>query len=236
MPASYETWASATNVQWICSVSMLLVLVLPGRSIERHFTATLVWTAVCGLTGVTSCMLAPGYLARAYLDRSKHFGALGGLLGLCALLQLAVLLRYGVVDRSFTFDPRILTLPMLLQTIFVPLFGVEWVGDLSAPLRDGARALSAFTYVAGLGLMLFAVAAVPKARTARSPCSSPACGFWSRSSTRSARSGRQLDLISGKGGARYFLFGAMCFCLLLALGTMSRSRAAGICRSGAARH
>ena len=29
MPASYETWASATNVQWICSVSMLLMLMLP---------------------------------------------------------------------------------------------------------------------------------------------------------------------------------------------------------------
>ena len=46
-------------------------------TIERHFGKVLVWTAICGLTGVTSCMLAPGYLARAYVDRSGHFALLG---------------------------------------------------------------------------------------------------------------------------------------------------------------
>ena len=224
MPASYETWASATNVQWICSVSMLLVLVLPREAIERNFATALAWTVICGLTGVTSCMLAPGYLARACIDRSRHFVLLGVLLALCALLQLALLMRYGVGGRLFVSDPRTLTLPTLLQTIFVPLFGVEWVGELSAPLRQGARALSAFTVLAALSLMLFAVAIAWWAR--RTWIVFVVAGLWilvSLVNTFGAL-GPPLDLISGKGSSRYFLFGAMCFCLLLAIGTTARSR------------
>ena len=224
MPASYETWASATNVQWTCSVSMLLVLVLPGGIIERHFAKMLVWTAICGLTGVPSCMLAPGYLARAFIDRSRHFAVLGTLLVLCAVLQLAVLMRYGVTDRSFALDPRILTLPTLLQTILVPLFGVEWIGTLSMQLRDGARALSAFVYLAGLSLMLFAVLAARRAQP--TAIILIVAGLWilvSLLNTFGAL-GPPLELMSGKGSARYFLFGAMCFCLLLAIGTAAGSR------------
>ena len=224
MPASYETWASATNVQWTCSVSMLLVLVLPSGTIERHFAKTLVWTAICGLTGVTSCMLAPGYLARACIDRSRHFAVLGALLVLCALLQLAVLMRYGVADRSFVLDPRILTLPTLLQTILVPLVGVDWIGELSAPLREGARALSAFVYLVGLSLMLLAVLVARRARP--TAIILIVAGLWVLVSVVNTFGalGPPLGLISGKGGARYFLFGAMCFCLLLAIGTAAGSR------------
>lgn len=224
MPASYETWASATNVQWICSVSMLLLLLLPREIIERNFAKTLVWTVICGLTGVPSCMLAPGYLARAGIDRSKHFALLGAVLTLCALFQLAVLMRYGVGGRLFASGPLMLTLPMLLQTIFAPLFGVDWAGELSAPLRQGARALSAFTVVAGLSLMLFAVAIAWRAR--RTGIVFIVAGLWilvSLLNTFGAL-GPPLDLISGKGSARYYLFGAMCFCLLLAIGTTARSR------------
>ena len=224
MPASYETWASATNVQWICSVSMLLVLMLPNELIERHFVKMLVWTAVCGFTGVPSCMLAPGYLARAYTDRSKHFAAFGAVLALCTLVQLAVAIRYGVGNRSFASDPRMLTLPMLLQTLFVPLFGIDWVGKLSVPLRQDARALSAFTVLAGLSLMLFVVAIAWRAR--RTAIVLVVAGLWILVSLVNTFGtlGSPLDLISGKGGERYFLFGAMCFCLLLAIGTTARSR------------
>ncbi len=224
MPASYETWASATNVQWICSVSMLLVLMLPNETVERHFAKTLVWTAICGLTGVTSCILAPGYLARAYLNRSRHFAVLGTLLALCAMLQLAVLMRFGVSGRSFVSDPRTLTLPTLLQTILVPLFGVDWVGELAAPLRDGARARSVFTYLVGLSLMLLAVAIAWRARP--TAIILIVAGLWilvSLVNTFGAL-GPPLELVSGTGGARYFLFGAMCFCLLLAIGTTAHWR------------
>ena len=224
MPASYETWASTTNLQWICSVSMLLVLALPHGSIERNFAKALVWVAACGLTGVPSCMLAPGYLARAYTERSKHFALLGAVLALCSLVQLAVLLRYGAGARSFNVDPRMLTLPTLLQTIFVPLFGVDWVGELAAPLRAGARALTAFTVLGGLSLMVLATGMAVRAQ--RSAVILIIAGLWilvSLLNTFGAL-GPPIELISGKGSSRYFLFGAMCFCLLLAIGTTARSR------------
>jgi hypothetical protein len=149
---------------------------------------------------------------------------LGTLLVLCALLQLAVLMRYGVADRSFVLDPRILTLPTLLQTILVPLVGVDWIGELSAPLREGARALSAFVYLVGLSLMLLAVLVARRARP--TAIILIVAGLWVLVSVVNTFGalGPPLGLISGKGGARYFLFGAMCFCLLLAIGTAAGSR------------
>lgn len=40
--------------------------------------------------------------------------------------------------------------------------------------------------------------------------------------------GKPLDLLSGWAGGRYFLFGSMCLCLILALGTTAASRAVAV--------
>jgi hypothetical protein len=91
-------------------------------------------------------------------------------------------------------------------------------------LRDGARALSAFVYLAGLSLMLFAVVVARRARP--TAIILIVAGLWVLVSVVNTFGalGPPLGLISGKGGARYFLFGAMCFCLLLAIGTTARWR------------
>ena len=170
-------------------------------------------------------MLAPGYLARAYIDRSKHFAVLGVVLALCALLQLAVLMRYGIGGRSFTLDPRILTLPMLLQTIFVPLFGVDWVGE-TVRGAAGRRTRVVRVHIPR-GIVVDAVRGRHRmAGAAHARSFFIVAGLWVLVSVINTFGslGSPLELISGKGGSRYFLFGAMCFCLLLAIGTTARSR------------
>ncbi len=225
MPATYEIWASATNVQWTCSVSMLLILLLPHDDIRRHFKKIVLWTALCGLTGVTSCMLAPGFLVRAWLERSKRLALLGVLLCVCALIQLVLLKVYGVHNRAFMIGPRILTIPMLLQTVLTPLVGVGLVETLARPMRDGsASALSfAFVYLAGLSLMLVAVAAALRAQ--RAALVAIVTGLWVLVSVLNTFGaiGQPIGLVGALGGARYYLFGAMCFCLLLAFGTAAQA-------------
>jgi len=88
--------------------------------------------------------------------------------------------------------------------------------------------LSAFTYVAGVFLMLVAVAAALKAQ--RATIVLVVAGMWVLISVVNTFGalGPPAWLVSGTGSARYFLFGAMCFCLLLAFGTMSRRRLGSI--------
>lgn len=225
MPASYETWPSATNLQWTCSVSMLLVLLLPDDDVRRHFGKIVVWTALCGLTGVTSAMLAPGYLVRAWLERSKRLALLGALLCVCALIQLALVKVYGVHDRPFALGPRILTLPTLLQTVLTPLIGIEAVEDLARPIREGhaSALLFAIIYLAGFSLILIAIVSALQAR--RPALVALVAGLWALVSILNTFGaiGPPIGRVAALGGARYYLFGAMCFCLLLAFGTAARA-------------
>jgi hypothetical protein len=223
---TYETWASVTNSQWTCSVSLLLILVLPEDAIRAHRIKTAVWTLLCGLNGVPSCMLAPGFLARAYVDRSRPFAILGAILAACSILQFAILMSSAVSGRAFALDLLPLTLPTLVQTILVPLFGVIAVERLIAPIRDGASSamLVAAVYAAAIALAALAVAMA--ARASRGVLAALVAGQWLLVSLLNTfgATGSTRHLISGLGGARYYLFGAMCFCLLLAIGTGAPQR------------
>jgi hypothetical protein len=225
MPTRYETGASSTNLQWTCSVSMLFLVVLPKEDIARHFGKSLLWTVLCGLNGVTSCMLAPGYLMRAWFERSRHFAILGVILCLCAAVHLLVLKHYGAGARELLLDARRLTMPGLLQTVLVPLLGVDLIDVIARPIREGVApaSWSALVYVAGIGLMLIPI--VLAARAQGLALVAVIGGLWILVSVLNSFGAldRSTDLISPLAGARYYLMGATCFCLMLALGTTARA-------------
>jgi hypothetical protein len=222
----YETWTSITNVQWICAVSLLFVMIMPGDAVGRNLGRSAVWAALCGLTGVASCVLAPAFLARAYLDRSKAFAVIGTILTACALIQFVIMIVHGVGDRSFVFGPRILTLPMLLQTVLTPLIGVEAVESFAAPVRQGLVPPAALllVYLAAIPWMALAVALASLA--ARPMLVAIVSGLWLAASVvyTFGALGPPLELISSIAGARYYLFGATCFCVLLAWGSAANAR------------
>jgi hypothetical protein len=218
---SYETWNSITNIQWICSVSLLFVLIMPGDAVGRNLGKWAVWAALCGLTGIASCALAPGFLARAYLDRSKAFAILGAVLAVCALVQLAIILLYGVGDRPLAFGPRTVMVPMLVQTVLTPLIGVERVETFVGPVRQGVVPLAALALVYLAAIPWMALAIGLASRAARVELVAIVAAMWLLASIfyTFGALGSPLDLISPLGGARYYLLGAMCFCLLLAWGS-----------------
>jgi hypothetical protein len=221
----YETWTSMTNVQWVCSASLLLVLILPDDAVGRNLGKSAVWAALCGLTGVASWVLAPAFLARAYLDRSKAFALLGAILTACALVQFVIIITHGGGDRSFAFGPRILMLPLLLQTVLTPMIGVEPVESFAAPLRQGGMALAAspLVYLAAIPWMALAIALAGLA--VRRALVAILAGVWPLASIvyTFGALGPTLELVSAIAGARYYLLGAMCFCLLLAWGSTARA-------------
>ncbi len=185
LPATYETGATITNVQWICSVSMLFVLLMPSDEIEGKLGRYAGWTFVCGLTGVTSCMMVPFFLVRAYVDRSKEFAVLAGILIGCAVLQLTFLYLFGAPHRSFSFGPRLLTLPTLLQTVLAPLFGVGLTETVARAIREGQSVWWATTGVYVFGGSLMSVAIIGSKSSSRRRCHSRGggrmvVGVWSQ--------------------------------------------------------
>jgi hypothetical protein len=225
LPATYETWASATNLQWVCSVSMLMVLALPTGDIERNPMKAALWTVLCGLTGVTSAMLGPAFLLRGWLDRSRAYFTLGILLCACALLQLFIVKTLGVTQREFTLGLRLSTLPSVLQTVFSPLIGVTLVEQLARPMRNGGVSLIYFlaVYVAAFALIGFSLIAAYKARGAHLVLTIASTWLLVTFLNTFGALGPALSYVSASYGARYFLFGSMCFCLLLSFGTTARN-------------
>jgi len=234
LPGTYETVASATNVQWICSISMLLVLLLPSEDIERNLGKLVIWTALCGLTGVPSCMLAPGFLFRAVYDRSKAFFILGAILSVCALVQLIILKLFGATGRSFAVDVEILTLPALLQTVLVPLFGAGRIARLAEPIREGTATIWPYVVAYGAALVLMLVSISIALRAQRAAIVMLLLFLWVLVTVLNSFGaiGPPRDLISATFGARYYLLGSVCFCLLLVFGTAVPGRIPKIVTGG----
>ncbi len=224
LPPTYEVFATATNAQWVCSLSILLICALPPHVLQTRFKPALyVWVIACGLTGVPSCIAAPGFLLRGIAERSRTHLVIGVILGLCAFIQLALIVTHPIEGRSFAFAPLILVLPGLLQTVLAPILSADIAELIGAKIRSrdaGADIVMAATFLVSLSLVYLAAALAWSQR--QKGLIAVLLFLWTLESvlnTFGAFGGYPEGLISGWGGARYYLFGCVCFLLLLVLGT-----------------
>ena len=137
LPQGYEVYLSLTNAQWVCSVCMLFVLVLNLDSFSRPgYRVILMVSVLLGLTGVTSAMLAPAFLARRWFSPSPRHVVIGLILAGCAALQLAIILQADHPLRSFVFDGSVITRALVSQTIIAPLFGPSGYSEVLAAIKN----------------------------------------------------------------------------------------------------
>ncbi|MRG54133.1 hypothetical protein GF108_00870 [Phyllobacterium sp. SYP-B3895] len=218
-PSLIEISATATNVQWIAALSILILCLsdLKGKSPARVFWVS-AWVIACGLTGIPSVLLAPFYILQAFLTRSKNHFLLSVLLGLCALVQLGVMIEFGLSSRDPIFGLSVLFAPMLLQTIFTPMLGFKTTDAIGSLVRgpSGGIALLAVAAIAALfvGFLLIA--------NRFSKQSVLLVGLWAFVSvlqTIGSIGGieEKLAQISALGGARYFATGYLALIILLSL-------------------
>ena len=240
LPQTFEVWMSATNAQWVIGVSMLLILATPTFLLEDRRKIVLAWTAVCGLSGIPGVLLAPLFFIRAAWEKSRLLWLVTTLLGLCAIVQLIVLkihfrevpayFQTHGLERHYADTPLLLISPTLLQTIIAPLLSTKVATPIGIALRDPDRAQFVFFILSVVGfgvfILILAMAWSGKHRFVASLIAT-AWLFVSFVQTFGAL-GNSLDLLSGWFGGRYFLFGAMCLCLLLALGTKAASHVVAV--------
>jgi hypothetical protein len=226
LPATYETWLTATNIQWLCGVSMLIILVTLGPEPKRNTWIQAGWAAACCLSGIPSVLTAPLFALRFAIDRSRAAAIIFLVATACALLQLALLHYFGApASRPLAIRPVTFLLAGALQTIVAPLFTVDLASKLASAINAPASAI-----VSSVGCVVLAAAvAIPISRAAFGGAHSrPALlilAAWVFVTTIQVFGALdQVGLISGFGGSRYFLFGSVCLCLICSLGTASPNR------------
>jgi len=146
LPATFEVFLNATNIQWITGVSILIYLTMPTDWIERHWKLGAAWSFVCGLSGVPATILTPLFLLRALVERSLPIAFVATVLGLSTVIQLAILAHFGGgATRSYLLEPSALFVPLLLQSVISPLLSADvgdWLGRLILSQNSRVAALS----------------------------------------------------------------------------------------------
>ena len=219
-PGGYEVFLNATNVQWLSSViavALLLAEDMPawGPRAILHYAVLL----VCGLTGTTSCILLPLFLARAVWRPSTFGWTLLVLLGMATAIQGSIVLAYRAdVHRAFALTGHVV-LPEVFQVFFaqlMPAHLLDVVGTLVAP-RDGLGVMTAIEVAllgyAGIGAMAFMASRSIGTFTAVMLLAGavliPLVNEFGSISGADA-------MLSGWAGARYFFVGASCMTILMA--------------------
>jgi len=93
------------------------------------YTARVVYLMIAGLTGVVSCFMAPAYLWRGFMEKSKEYIAYAAILSVCSLVHIGVLLE-ALQSQSAEVSNRFISASfgtMLGKTI-VYLFAVPFTG------------------------------------------------------------------------------------------------------------
>ncbi len=224
VPQSYEVWLSATNLQWVAGVSMLLVFAMPEEFLSRRPAVATAWAVVCGIAGIPGVLPTPFFFLRAVEEKSRSLFAIGMAGGVCALVHLASLYLHASTGRQYPSDLSVLVLPSVLQSVIAPLFTAEFANGLAQAIRQHLPAIDGSlvgTLVLAAAIAGTAVAA--SSRSAAGALTAYVAGLWVLVSLIQTFGslGNPRDMISGLGGARYFLFGSMALCLLLAWGTTS---------------
>lgn len=227
LPQGYEVYLTATNIQWICCVSVFIVLIIDIRDWNNIFRrSTYFFVAISGLTGVCSVMLAPIFFLRSYFMHSKYHFKMGLILAVCAVFQLIIILLNAHQDRSFPTDIFTLTFPLTLQSIWSPLIGGGVVSDLIILLSNATQNWVWITlvYLISMLLVFFVLLSAIKAVKDRHlPIT--IFGTWICISMLNVLGsiGDPSALVSGWGGGRYFYLGAVCFVILLGFAASNNS-------------
>lgn len=218
-PSGYEIYLTSTNLQWLCSLSVLLLIILEPVEWTRtaRFCAS-AWVACCAVTGVPSAMLAPVMAARGLRNtRSRDHLYWAVLLSLGAVVQLSIILTSNSDQRSFRIDPFVTAASLVSQAVLSPIAGVSLTEQVLAIMRKQAS-FSRLVLLLSLGVLpvYFAVRTL-----IREPVQSPLAFYVLAAALLSAvlnvfgAFGDPDALFSGWGGGRYFFLAGVCWVILL---------------------
>lgn len=223
LPAMSEVWMTSTNVQWLTGVSVLWLFAMPTGWLEQHWKGAAFWSAICGLSGIPAAIMTPLFIARGVIEKSRAILLIGTVLAACTIFQ-AIILAEAPMSHYRSFPTNLLTLggPLLLQTVLAPLFSPDFATALGHAAGAGTAAGTTLwgTAIVGLGVVVLIVrAAWSRVPTCLLILTLMAWVFVTLIQTFGGLGSEWF--LSGLGGSRYFLFGSMCLCIVLAWATLA---------------
>jgi hypothetical protein len=229
LPQGYEIYLTATNVQWILSVCVVMILILETKDWSNiNKTCAYILVVISGLTGVCSVMLTPIFFLRGFLLSSRFYLRSGLILAFCTLLHAMIILQNSHEGRSFPTDMYTLTFPLIIQSIWSPIIGAKGVDDALILIKNFQPnwILVGFIYLISVLVALFAVLTASKGMRDQYLVLMIFIAWVYISVLNIIGSiGDPNSLVSGWGGGRYFYLGSVCFILLLAFSASnSKSR------------
>lgn len=222
--AGYEVYLNATNVQWTCSLVALLICLseeVPAGSLTAVLRFGLL--AVCGLTGLPSCILAPVFLAGALRRRSAYGWVLVAVIAAASCVQLGIVLAHrGEIARPFNLT-WMTTAALSLHAAFGPFLPAVSVDGLGVSMGDPIHA-SQLAMQGGLVLALVGLVAWESLGPGLT-LGLIGAAVWASLVNEVGALDSIAGLMSGVGGGRYFFLAGCCVAILLAAGLASPVRA-----------
>jgi hypothetical protein len=218
LPQTFEVWMTSTNVQWVAGVSVLLIIMMPYHWIEQNWKGIGAWYALCGLSGVPAAIVAPVVFLRAIVNRSRRMLVVATILGSCATFQAIILMTSGTSAlRTYPKDPITLGMPLFFQTVLSPIFSIDFASTLGQ--GGGTTLLGVFLLGSGVIAIVVSVAWIAIRNQIVLIC----LFAWMFVTLIQTFGGLGPEkFMSGIAGSRYFLFGSMCLCIMLAWGTKAQ--------------
>jgi hypothetical protein len=145
-PVASEHFANSTNVQWIASAAVMILILLPGDMLRAHLGSLLPLVVLLGLSGMPAASLAPVALLFALARRSRMHALIGVALAICAAIELVLVVRTFWLpgrtlpiepDRTLPVEPYIYVAASFLQVVVKHFLGIEAAGALGEAFRHG---------------------------------------------------------------------------------------------------
>lgn len=139
IPQSAEVWANSINLHFhfalLTGIIAILPVISPGQA--WLFRGLLL---LAGLSGIPANALFPVLALIAFQTKSREKWVQTGILGMTALVQLAILISHGFSgsERSLATDPRLFWFVLVAQHFVSPLLGKALGRKLIEPMQDTA--------------------------------------------------------------------------------------------------
>lgn len=229
-PAGYEVFLSATNLQWVCSViTLMLLLSARDGTPAAAIAGRCLLLAALGLTGTTSCILLPVFALGSWLNPTRERLWLSGTLAAMTAVQAAVVLTHlDHANRSFTLSAASLV-PLALQTVLTDVVPQTVLDGIGAAIRPGDAVADGIAWqisiVAMAAFALVVVVARDVLGRSAAVLLSAAFVFVSLVNVFGAL-GEADGLLSGWTGGRYFFLANTCL-IVMACAALDSANAVG---------
>lgn len=200
LPQAGEVWANSINLHFHAALLVALIAVLDvpiGRAAWLSRSLLLFG----GLSGIPANFLAPVFLYRAMVERSRERWLQFALLAACAALQIGLLLMNGIgAAREIGFDPLLYARVLVAQHEYGLVFGTKLGARLASKLLgDDARAYGLLLVSAlPFALLLWRLLREPRARIL------VACALLLSIMCFATALGEKLEFVSPIDAGRYF--------------------------------